>query len=148
MKKEEFLVKHLEFIEAVISRMNENSRQVKTWTVAIVSALTAVYAGKESLSLIGVGIIAVILFCGLDTFYLRLERQYRELYTRVRDIINDKAGCEECTNYFDMNIADFKERCSFWSTLKSFSIWPFYLILLVVFLVLLFSSICSSRIGG
>ena len=40
-------IKYLEFIQNIVTRMNQNSFMIKGWTVAIVSALLAVYADKE-----------------------------------------------------------------------------------------------------
>ena len=42
-------IKHLEFIQTVITRMNQNSFQIKGWMITIVSALLALYAssGKQ-----------------------------------------------------------------------------------------------------
>jgi hypothetical protein len=37
-------IKHLEFIQGVITRMNANSFQIKGWSVTITAALLALYA--------------------------------------------------------------------------------------------------------
>lgn len=44
----EYKVKHLEFIQNVITRMNTNSFQIKEWTVTITSALLAIFAAKSN----------------------------------------------------------------------------------------------------
>lgn len=36
-------IKHLEFIQDVITRMNSNSFQIKGWCITILSALCAIY---------------------------------------------------------------------------------------------------------
>ena len=41
-------IKYLEFIQNIVTRMNQNSFMIKGWTVAIVSALLALYADKEN----------------------------------------------------------------------------------------------------
>jgi hypothetical protein len=41
-------IKHLEFIQNVITRMNTNSFQIKGWSIVIVSALMAVYASTQN----------------------------------------------------------------------------------------------------
>ena len=41
-------LKHLEFIQNVITRMNTNSFQIKGWTVTIVSAVLAIYASTKN----------------------------------------------------------------------------------------------------
>ena len=40
-------VKHLEFLQTNIARMNQCSFQMKGWAIAIVSALLAVYAANN-----------------------------------------------------------------------------------------------------
>lgn len=44
-------LKHLEFIQNVITRMNTNSFQIKGWTVGIISAALAVYASTQEKTL-------------------------------------------------------------------------------------------------
>lgn len=45
-------VKHLEFLQSNIARMSQSSFQIKEWTIAIVSALLAVYAATISKCLV------------------------------------------------------------------------------------------------
>ena len=40
-------IKHLEFIQNVITRMNTNSFQIKGWSIVIASALLAIYASTK-----------------------------------------------------------------------------------------------------
>ncbi len=40
-------IKHLEFIQDVITRMNSNSFQIKGWCITILSALCAIYAAEK-----------------------------------------------------------------------------------------------------
>ena len=39
-------IKHLEFIQSTITRMNQNSFQIKGWMITLVSALLALYASS------------------------------------------------------------------------------------------------------
>lgn len=48
MEFNENQVKHLEFIQSNIARMNQCSFQMKGWMLTIVSALLALYAGSIS----------------------------------------------------------------------------------------------------
>ena len=76
-------IKHLEFIQAVITRMNANSFQLKGWSIAIVSALLALYANSNNVIYIFVAIIPTLLFWGLDAYYLQQERKFRGVYNNV-----------------------------------------------------------------
>ena len=77
-------IKHLEFIQNVITRMNTNSFLIKGWMITLVSALFA-FAAKDSDPGYSMITFAVIpMFWGLDAFYLSQERQYRAHYDSVR----------------------------------------------------------------
>ena len=86
-KYSEDVRQHLSFIQGVITRMNSNSFSMKGWMVAIVSALCAVYAAnpnsEASYIYFIAAIIADILFCFLDAYYLKMEKEYRKLYNKV-----------------------------------------------------------------
>ncbi|HAE59866.1 MAG TPA: hypothetical protein DCG54_10280 [Anaerolineae bacterium] len=81
-------IKHLEFIQDVITRMNQNSFQMKGWMVAIVSTLLALYANTTNAALVLVAIFPALVFWFLDSYYLWQERKFRGLY-------NDVAGVSE-----------------------------------------------------
>lgn len=103
-------IKHLEFVQNVITRMNTNSFQLKGWAITIVSALLALYASSDNKVLyIFVAIVPVIIFWCLDAFYLKQEMLYRKLY---KDIVEDNN-----IQRFDMNASKY-EVCyckMFWS---------------------------------
>jgi len=78
------VIKHLEFIQNVITRMGGNSFLVKGWMITLVSALFAL-ASKDADSRYSVITCLVIpAFWLLDAYYLSRERQYRGLYDVVR----------------------------------------------------------------
>ena len=83
-------IKHLEFIQAVITRMNSNSFQMKGWMVAIVSAILAVYASTQNDRFVLVAIFPAVVFWFLDTYYLWQERKFRGLYNDVSGITNSQ----------------------------------------------------------
>lgn len=76
-------IKHLEFVQNVITRMNTNSFQLKGWMITIVSALLALYANSENVLYIFVAIAPVIIFWFLDAYYLQQERKFRGLYDDI-----------------------------------------------------------------
>ena len=125
---------HLSFIQGVITRMNSNSFSMKGWMVAIVSALAAIYA-SDSFNPCGciyfiIAIPVVLIFCGLDAYYLKMEKQYRQLYKKVLDdpIITD----------FNMSASDFK--VTLWEAFKSPSVWILYTLVLVILVIAIFIS--------
>lgn len=77
-------IKYLEFIQNIVTRMNQNSFMIKEgWTVAIVSALLAIYANKENKLFILISIFPVLIFMFLDSYYLWQKRKFRHLYNKV-----------------------------------------------------------------
>lgn len=77
------IIKHLEFIQAIINRMNSNSFQLKGWAITIVSALLALYASSSNITYIFIAIVPTMIFWFLDSYYLQLERKFRKLYMDV-----------------------------------------------------------------
>ena len=117
---------HLSFIENVIGRMNSNAFSMKGWMIAIVSALCAIYASNtknpDGFIFFIIAIIAVIIFWCLDAYYLRMERQFRSLYKKIK---NNPVETD-----FSMSREGLKE--SYWKALWSPSNWILYCSVLVV----------------
>lgn len=125
-------IAHLTFIQGVINRMAANSFLVKGWTVALVAALLAIAADKVTFSYLLVVSVPVILFWGLDTYYLTQEKLYRELYKDVakKNLID-----------FDMDASGLKSQIpSLLSVAKSISVGPFYAVILLLLTVMYFRS--------
>lgn len=81
--------KHLELIQSVIERMAANSFHVKGWSVAVVSALLAVSLSKEETRFATLSLFPLLMFWGLDGYYLSLEKGFRSVYERVRKLDDD-----------------------------------------------------------
>lgn len=129
MKEEE--MKHLEFIQNIITRMNTNSFQIKGMAVAIISALLAIYAAEKNPDFVLITIFPLVLFWFLDAYYLTQERKFRGLYN---DLLHENAN----------NIKPFEMRpdlykggeYSFWSVFFSKTIWTIYLVVSIIILLI------------
>ena len=77
-------VKHLELIQGVINRLATNSFRMKGWTVVLVSALLVVLAREGRLDFAYIGFVPVLVFWGLDGYFVWQERLFRDLYDAVR----------------------------------------------------------------
>lgn len=77
-------VKHLEMIQAVITRLGNDSFLVKGWAITVNGVFLgfAVNSGQPDLAL--VSLAPTLLFWSLDTYYLRSERLFRIFYERAR----------------------------------------------------------------
>jgi hypothetical protein len=81
----EMKLKHLEFIQAVISRMAQNSFLFKGWAITVAAGLSAYGAVHNKHALLGAALASTVLFWGLDGFYLWLERAFIDLYSSVAE---------------------------------------------------------------
>lgn len=77
-------LKHLEFVQAIISRMANNSYITKGWSLTITAAIYGFAAIHLNPWIASVGFIPVIGFWWLDAWYLRQERLFRCLYDDIR----------------------------------------------------------------
>lgn len=76
-------LKHLEFIQAAISRMATNSFLFKGWAITVAAGLSAYAAVASRRALLILVIGTTVLFWGLDGYYLWLERCFRVLHRQV-----------------------------------------------------------------
>lgn len=76
-------LKHLEFIQAVISRMATNSFLFKGWAITIAAGLAAFAAVESRTALLVLALASTVMFWGLDGYYLWLERCFINLHNEV-----------------------------------------------------------------
>lgn len=125
-------IKHLEFIQNVITRMNSNSFLIKGWAITLVSALFALAAKDTNVNYVLVSYIAISVFWFLDGFYISQERQYRDLY-------NEITGKSESEIDFNMDASGYNEGNNSWLTgIFSKTLVLFYGILIATTLVVIF----------
>jgi hypothetical protein len=77
-------VKHLEMIQAVVSRLGGNGFLIKGWAVTIAGVFVGLAVNGEDCSFARVGMASSVIFWGLDGYFLRAERRFRALGDRVR----------------------------------------------------------------
>ena len=133
-------IKHLEFIQSTITRMNQNSFQIKGWMITLVSALLALYASSEKVVYILIAIVPAIVFWFLDAYYLQQERRFRGVYNDVAGLSPDNSRIN--VREFEMPIQKYQcGKYCYFNVLFSKTIFPLYGIVivgLVVAFVLLF----------
>ena len=76
-------IRHLEMIQGIISRMANNSFLLKGWAVTLVASIFALSAKDTDKLYFILAYVPIIVFWGLDAYYLLQERLYRSLYERV-----------------------------------------------------------------
>lgn len=133
---------HIDLVEAQISRMSDNSKQMKTWCIALVSGIVGIYMQTGNWFLLWIGFAIIILFAWMDAYYLFIERQFRCVYNDIVGIGNKKDGCEDIEKKeippYGMPRKEYKKGFkNHVSPIVSFSIWPIYSVALIAVICLL-----------
>ncbi|GBR75911.1 hypothetical protein NO2_0539 [Candidatus Termititenax persephonae] len=132
-----YLFKEIDLIQAVITRMANNSFFIKGWTVTLVVA-TLLLKGVKFQILIS--LLPLFSFWFLDAYFLRQERMYRKLYNWV---VANRATTMDYL--FDLNAIRFKDNVqSIVRIMFSITLGIFYgsiLILIVLYFILFFGGL-------
>lgn len=95
-------IKHLEFLQATIARQAAHSFSVKGWSLTVAAALFAYTATHLEWWLALIALVPPVVFAGLDAFYLRQERLFRQLYNAVARPGSDVA-------MFSMDVSEYTD---------------------------------------
>jgi hypothetical protein len=133
------VIAHLNMLQAIVTRLAGNSAQCKTWCVAIVSALFGLAGATRSGRIAVAAIIPIAVFGFVDAAYLANEKAYRDLYATLVSKIRDRTYA--VADRFDLN-APADAGHYIWA-LASWSVWPVYLALVVVYALVLLSGLLS-----
>ncbi len=112
-------LKHLEFIQAAISRMATNSFLFKGWSITIAAGLSAFGAANTKAAPLIIALVSTIMFWALDGYYLWLERGFRKLH-------NEVAAKNENEIDFSMEIDRTDAVCRRFKTWWRPHLWFFY----------------------
>lgn len=129
-------IKHLEFIQSNISRMNQCSFQMKGWAITIVSALLAIFAssiddnGDGNIAFVFIAIAPTLLFWLLDSYYLQQERKFRGIYNDVAELSSEETRI--AVRKFEMPLQKYVT-CKYYfiKVMWSRTEWPLYLTIVV-----------------
>ena len=124
--------KHLEFIQAVISRMNNSSFLIKAWSITLISALFALAANDTNENFVLIPYMTIPLFWLLDGFFISMERRYRALYENTA--LKNEAKID-----FSMDTSKYREFRNSWiSGVFSRTLIIFYGSIIVLTLIIMF----------
>jgi hypothetical protein len=125
-------LKHLEFIQNVITRMNTNSFMIKGWVVILISALFALAAKDANQRYIYIAWFVMPVFWILDGFFLSQERQYRRLYDHVAQLPPHEIN-------FNMNANPYRVRRTSWlASIFSRTLILYYLTFFIITCIITF----------
>ncbi|MEU2371653.1 hypothetical protein ACPCC5_23080 [Streptomyces pseudogriseolus] len=122
-------VKHLEFLQAVITRLNNTAFLIKGWAMTLTAGIIGLAASQGDLKICGAGLVPVSTFWLLDAYFLRQERMYRCLYDAVRHP-------ESSVERFSMNATSYKSTVLFRKAATSPLLLLFYATSIVTLLAL------------
>ncbi|QJT02302.1 hypothetical protein G9272_19860 [Streptomyces asoensis] len=117
-------LKHLEFLQAVITRLSNHSFLVKGWALTLAAGFFAVSSSQQSWQVAASGLVPLACFWFLDGLFLRQERLFRFLYDDVR-------RPEVEVENLSMNVGPYLGRISWLEATFSRTLQLFYGALLV-----------------
>lgn len=120
---------HLGIIQNVIQRMSSNSSSCKAWCITLVSAVLVIVADKGKSEYAYIALLPTLVFAALDAYYLALEKAFRSAYNDFVVKIHRRKLTEK-----DLYSVKPKGKLSELQieSIKSFSVWGFYLSLAIL----------------
>lgn len=80
-------LKHLEMIQAVVTRLANSSFFIKGWTLTIAAVFFTVSVNRGDWGFAATALVPIVGFWFLDGLFLRNERLFRRLYDDVRGVV-------------------------------------------------------------
>ncbi len=135
-------IKHLEFIQNVITRMNTNSFQIKGWSIMIVSALMAIYASTQNSYFFLAAIFPILIFWFLDAYYLNQELKFRGFYDNVAGVADNPKEIQTFAMRPDLyTVASY----SYWDTLFSPTIRMYPIMIIGLAGIFMYFEFCINK---
>ena len=123
---------HLTILQDVIRRMAGSSASCKNWCILLVAAILVLVARAGAPAYALLALIPAVLFLFLDAYYLALEQAFRRSYDAFVDKLH--AGAVTLADLYVVKPGRPVRRQMLVS-LRSTSVWPFYLALVVAILL-------------
>jgi hypothetical protein len=123
-------LKHLEFIQSVISRMAHNSFLLKGWSVTVAGGLFALTFKEMECVYLLISLLVLTCFWLLDSYYLFRERLFIEHYKHV--------SANESNTDFSMDTDPYRKEIVWAGSAFSGTIAIFYGGLLAAHLLIIF----------
>jgi hypothetical protein len=146
-------IKHLEFVQGVINRLNSNSFMIKGWSITLTSAIFALTGTIKEPILCFISLGPIIIFWILYSIFIDNERCFISLYSCIinnntlsieKNKLKKNSTTESSKDYniseLSMNFNQFKEikRNNWYSVLFSNTISWFYSILVLLTIIIYF----------
>lgn len=123
---------YLLMLQDVIKRMASNSTNCKVWMITIVTSMMAMMIAVPTLRVfLPISILPILSFYILDSYYLGLENDFRNLQKEYVDELKESLSIPIIIYSFDIHAVN-RNNANFHKALKSKSTYPIYLALLIV----------------
>ncbi|MCI9106418.1 MAG: hypothetical protein HFG57_10775 [Lachnospiraceae bacterium] len=125
--------KHMDYVQSAISRMATNSFYLKGWNITIIAAIVALSFEESDWRIYACALFLNSVFWFLDSYYLKQEKLFRELYKKI-SLINDDSVID-----FSMDTREFKGNVPtiLCIMVKNISVTPLYFSISVVLIILI-----------
>ncbi|MCM3808321.1 hypothetical protein ND808_21000 [Streptomyces sp. DR7-3] len=133
-------IKHLEFIQAIVARLGNGSFLIKGWTMTVAGAFFGVSATSPSWKIAAAGMIPIVGFWLLDSYFLRQERLFRKLYDDVR-------RPTVAVELFSMNVQPYHAAVPWGRVISSHTMVNFYGAIALVDIAFIVGGIVRSASG-
>jgi hypothetical protein len=131
-------VKHLEMLQAIITRMASNSFLLKGWSVTLVAGIFALGAKDANATLVFLALVPVVTFWGLDGYFLWQERCFRALYRAAVATYLGDSNASPTIEVFSMDTSEAVKscpNCSWRQSVFSITLEVFYGVLSAIILI-------------
>lgn len=129
------VIKHLEILQGIISRMAGNSASCKTWALTIITGITAFAIQNQSIP-IWTSLIPAIMFFALDVFYLGIEIKFRDIQKVFVQKVSSNTLTPVDIYMFENDGSSLIRLKYIWGGIKSFSTFFFYFPIITLIAVL------------
>ncbi len=124
-------IKHLEFIQNNITRLSANSFLSMGWSITILAAVFTLSNKDSNKDYLLITYFTIFIFWLLSSYFLKLERDFRDLYNSVRVMNESNIDFSMDTSTYTNSII-----CAFFSqSLLIFYVPQIFSILAVKFLM-------------
>ena len=120
---------HLTIMQGVIRRMGYNSNACKVWCLTLVSVVILITTRENESAYILMAVVPVMVLFLLNTYYHSKELGFRRSYDDFVGKVH-RGEIELSDLYLAKTLGTGRQ--NFLSSIRSFSIWPFYATLCLV----------------
>ena len=138
-KKESSAVQaHVQMLQSIIQKMNDNSKQCKQWCVAIQSIIVGLNKEGMSVGILFCSILVSLLLMCQDAGFLAFSRDFRKQQQEFINHVNNSNDLFEKEVFSIKRLDGCKRFCAFLSAISSPFVFPYYMSFVILMIVIYF----------